>query len=195
MITLIVKGDNIEQEDELTTKFYVQLEDIFNMFSAVQDSNVVRLEYVGPDSSSLIASNEFIDEGEVGDNNTNFFAIITIAATVVTLVSLVVGLLWKTKQKEDKDDYTRYGKPMVDDKSLAVETAALTMTTSVSADESSDVSSCFDHDVKEFYKKQFVLAEEEESHWKRLGILPKQLEEIREEFSQCGSDFVDEKSM
>jgi len=193
MITLlIVEGDNsFEQEEELMTNFYLHLAGIFDLFSSVEDSNIVLLEYVGSDPSSLMTRAELIEEEEVASNDSNsLFKFIAIGASIVTLVMLIAG--WKMKDKDD-DDSTLDGKP-IDDKSLAVETAAMTMTTSGSADDSSDISST--HDAKEFYRnKAFVLAEEEESSWRHLGILPNQLEDIREEFSHSGSEFADEKSM
>ena len=106
------------------------------------------------------------------------------------------------KEKNDRDT-TPDGKP-IDDKSVAVETAAMTaftMNTSTSGsadDTSSDIASDISStvDAKEFYKnKAFVLAEDEESNWRNLGILPNQLDDIREEFSQSGSELADEKSM
>ncbi len=207
-LTLIIEGEkDVEQEDDLKTKFYLQLDNIFDFLASVDDSNVRRLEYVGPDPSSLMTRNELIEEGEaaaeaneVAAASPNVFAIITIGATVVTLLSLIA--FWKLKnKKDDEDDDTLDGKP-IDDKSLAA-TAALTMTTYGSADESSDISSSVEQppqDIKQFFKKPFVLADEEETNWRNLGILPEKqlpLADIREEFSQSSADksFVDEKSM
>ena len=206
-LTLIVEGDNdVGQEEDLMANFYLQLEDIFEFLASVEDSNVQRLEYVGPDPSSLMTRNELIEEGEAAAANEvaaaspNFFAFITIGATVVTLLSLIA--FWRLKnKKDDEDDDTLNGKP-IDDKSLAA-TAALTMTTYGSADESSDISSSVEQppqDIKQFFKKPFVLAEEEETNWRNLGILPEKqlpLADIREEFSQSSADksYVDEKSM
>jgi len=206
-LTLIIEGvKDVEQEDGLKTKFYLQLDNIFDFLTSVDDSNVRRLEYVGPDPSSLMTRNELIEEGEAAAEanevaaSPNVFAIITIGATVVTLLSLIA--FWRMKNKQDdEDDDTLDGKP-IDDKSLAA-TAALTMTTYGSADESSDISSSVEQppqDIKQFFKKPFVLAEEEETNWRNLGILPEKqlpLADIREEFSQSSADksFVDEKSM
>lgn len=194
MLTLlIVEGDNsFEQEVELMTNFYLHLAFIFDLFSSVEDSNILLLEYVGSDPSSLMARAELIeDEGVASIDSNSLFKFIAIGASIVTLVMLIVGA-WKMKDKGD-DDSTIDGKP-IDDKSLAIETTALTMTTSGSVDDSSDISST--PDAKEFYRnKAFVLAEEEESNWRNLGILPNQLEDIREELSQSGSELADEKSM
>ena len=205
-LTLNIEGEkDVEQEDDLKTKFYLQLDNIFDFLTSVEDSNVRRLEYVGPDPSSLMTRNELIEEGEaVAEANEvaaspNVFGIITIGATVVTLLSLIA--FWRLNKKDDEDDDTLDGKP-IDDKSLAA-TAALTMTTYGSADESSDISSSVEQppqDIKQFFKKPFVLAEEEETNWRNLGILPEKqlpLADIREEFSQSSADksFVDEKSM
>lgn len=201
MSTLIIEGpDNSEQEDELMTNFYLQLEDMFDMFSSVEDSNIVSLEYVGSDPSSLMTFAELIEEEEVAANDsTSLFKFIAIGASIVTLFMLVVGA-WKIRDKDGDDDATLDGKP-IDDKSIAVETAAMTALTGLTTDysetendTSSDISST--GDVKEFYKnKAFVLAEEEEGNWRNLGILPNQLADIREEFSQSGSEMGDEKSM
>lgn len=181
------------------------LSSIFEFLASEKGSNVRRLEYVGPDPSSLMTRNELIEEAEAANEvaaSPNVFAIITIGATVVTLISLIA--FWRLKlknKKDDEDDDTLDGKP-IDDKSLAA-TAALTMTTYGSADESSDISSSVEQppqDIKQFFKKPFVLAEEEETNWRNLGILPENqlpLADIREEFSQSSADksFVDEKSM
>ncbi len=200
MSTLIVEGpDNPEQEEELMTNFYLQLEVMFDMFSAVEDPNIVSLEYVGSDPSSLMTLADLIKEEEVAaDDSASLFKIIAIGASAVTLIMLIVGA-WKMRDKDDEDDMTLDGKP-IDDKSLAAETAAMTAltgltTTSGSADDtSSDISSTTD--AKEFYKnKAFVLAEEEEGNWRNLGILPNQLDDIREEFSQSGSEMADSCSV
>ena len=205
MSTLIIEGpDNSEQEDELVTNFYLQLEDLFDMFSSVEDSNIVSLEYVGSDPSSLMTFAELIEEEEVAANDsTSLFKFIAIGASIVTLFMLVVGA-WKMRNKDGDDDATLDGKP-IDDKSIAVETAAMTALTGLTTDysetendTSSDISSAAGDvkDAKEFYKnKAFVLAEEEEGNWRNLGILPNQLADIREEFSQSGSEMGDEKSM
>ena len=206
MSTLIVEGpDNPEQEEELMTNFYLQLEVMFDMFSAVEDPNIVSLEYVGSDPSSLMTRADLIKEEEVAaDDSASLFKIIAIGASVVTLIMLIVGA-WKMRDKDDEDDMTLDGKP-IDDKSLAAETAVMTAltgltTTSGSADDtSSDISSTTDAkgatDVKDFYKnKAFVLAEEEEGNWRNLGILPNQLDDIREEFSQSGSEMADSCSV
>ena len=206
MSTLIIEGpDNSEQEDELMTNFYLQLEEMFDMFSSVEDSNIISLEYVGSDPSSLMTFAKLTEEEEVAANDsTSLFKFIAIGASIVTLFMLVVGA-WKMRDKDGDDDATLDGKP-IDDKSIAAETAAMTALTglttdySSSADDtSSDISSnhsTADANVKEFYKnKAFVLAEEEEGNWRNLGILPNQLADIREEFSQSGSEMGDEKSM
>lgn len=203
MSTLIVEGpDDPEQEEELRTNFYLQLEVMFDMFSDVEDPNIVSLEYVGSDPSSLMTRADLIKEEEVAaDDSASLFKIIAIGASVVTLIMLIVGA-WKMRVQDDEDDITLDGKP-IDDKSLAGQTAAMTAITGLTAasgcadDTSSDVSSTADvKDVKEFYKnKAFVLAEEEEGNWRNLGILPNQLDDIREEFSQSGSSMADEKSM
>jgi hypothetical protein len=205
---LIIEGDNdVEQEEDLMANLYLQLKGTFDFLASVDDSNVQRLEYVGPDPSSLMTRNELIEEGEaVAEANEvaaspNVFTIITIGATVVTLLSLIAFWRLKKNKKDDEDDDTLDGKP-IDDKSLAA-TAALTMTTYGSADESSDISSSVEQppqDIKQFFKKPFVLAEEEETNWRNLGILPEKqlpLADIREEFSQSSADksYVDEKSM
>ena len=70
MSTLIIEGpDNSEQEDELMTNFYLQLEEMFDMFSSVEDSNIVSLEYVGSDPSSLMTFAELNEEEEVAAND------------------------------------------------------------------------------------------------------------------------------
>lgn len=198
MSTLIVEGPfNSEQEGDLTANFYLQLEEMFDMFSSVEDSNIVSLEYIGSDPSSLMTLADLQEEVAASDDSTSLFKIIAIGASVVTLFMLIVGA-WKMKGKDD-DDVTLDGKP-IDDKSLAVETAAMTALTGLTSasgsadDTSSDISSTTD--AKEFYKnKAFVLAEEEEGNWRNLGILPNQLDDIREEFSHSGSEMADEKSM
>lgn len=193
---MIVEGDNSEQEDELRTNFYLQLEGIFDLFASVEDSNIILLEYVSEPSSLMTRAEQMEEEVLASEDSNNLFKFIAIGASVITLVMLIVGA-WKMKDKDDEDE-TLDGKP-IDDKSLAVETAALTMTTADSADDtSSDVSSTIEPpDAKEFYKnKAFVLAEEEENNWRNFGILPNQLDGIREELSQTsGSDLADEKSM
>ena len=200
MSTLIVEGpDDPEQEEELMTNFYLQLEVMFDMFSAVDDPNIVSLEYVGSDPSSLMTRADLIKEEEVAaDDSASLFKIIAIGASVVTLIMLVVGA-WKMRKQHDEDDIDVDGKP-IDDKSLAGQTAAMTAITGLTSasgtadDTCSDVSSTTD--AKEFYKnKAFVLAEEEEGNWKNLGILPNQLDTLREEFSVSGSSMADEKSM
>ena len=203
MSTLIVDGpDDPEQEEELMTNFYLQLEVTFDMFSDVDDPNIVSLEYVGSDPSSLMTRADLIKEEEVAaDDSASLFKIIAIGASAVTLIMLIVGA-WKMRAEGDEDDITLDGKP-IDDKSLAVETAAMTAITGLTSasgcadDTSSDISSTTDvKDVKEFYKnKAFVLAEEEEGNWRNLGILPNQLADINEEFSLSGSSLADEKSM
>eukprot|EP00984_Skeletonema_dohrnii_P021337 scaffold10642_cov155-Skeletonema_dohrnii-CCMP3373.AAC.4 len=207
MSTLIIEGpDNSEQEDELMTNFYLQLEEMFDMFSSVEDSNIVSLEYVGSDPSSLMTVAELTEEEEVAANDsTSLFKFIAIGASIVTFFMVIVGA-WKMRDNKDgDDDATLDGKP-IDDKSIAVETAAMTALTGLTTDYSetendtaSDISSTADAKetcAKEFYKnKAFVLAEEEEGNWRNLGILPNQLADIREEFSQSGSEFGDEKSM
>lgn len=198
MSTLIVEGPfNSEQEGDLTANFYLQLEEMFDMFSSVEDSNIVSLEYIGSDPSSLMTRADLQEEVAASDDSTSLFKIIAIGASVVTLFMLIVGA-WKMKGKDD-NDVTLDGKP-IDDKSLAVETAAMTALTGLTSasgsadDTSSDISSTTD--AKEFYKnKAFVLAEEEEGNWRNLGILPNQLDDIREEFSHSGSEMADEKSM
>lgn len=198
MSTLIVEGPfNSEQEGDLTVNFYLQLEEMFDVFSSVEDSNIVSLEYIGSDPSSLMTRADLQEEVAASDDSTSLFKIIAIGASVVTLFMLIVGA-WKMKGKDD-NDVTLDGKP-IDDKSLAVETAAMTALTGLTSasgsadDTSSDISSTTD--AKEFYKnKAFVLAEEEEGNWRNLGILPNQLDDIREEFSHSGSEMADEKSM
>ena len=205
MSTLIIEGsDDSEQEDELTSNFYLQLEDMFDMFSSVEDPNIVSLEYIGSDPSSLMTRADLQEEvAGSDDSSSSLFKIIAIGASVVTVFMLIVGA-WKMKGKKD-DDVSLDGKP-IDDKSLAVETAAMTTLTGFTSasglaeadDTSSDISSTTDAktDAKEFYKnKAFVLAEEEEGNWRNLGILPNQLDDIREEFSHSGSEMADEKSM
>ena len=203
MSTLIAKDvDSVEEEDELKMNFYSQLEEIFDMLSSMDDPNIVLLDYVGSDPSSLSKPADLIEEEKVATNDSfSLFKFVAIGASVVTLAMLIVGA-WKLKEKNDKDT-TPEGKP-IDDKSVAVETAAMTAftmntSTSGSADEtSSDIASDISStvDAKEFYKnKAFVLAEDEESNWRNLGILPNQLDDIREEFSQSGSELADERSM
>lgn len=199
MSTLIVEGpDNSEQEDELMANFYLQLEEMFDMFSSVEDPNIVSLEYIGSDPSSLMTRADLQEEVAASDDSTSLFKIIAIGASAVTLFMLIVGA-WKMRGKDDDDVLD--GKP-IDDKSLAVETAAMTTLTGLTSasgsaeDTSSDISSTAGTDAKEFYKnKAFVLAEEEEGNWRNLGILPNQLDDIREEFSHSGSEMADEKSM
>ena len=115
--------DDSEQEDELTSNFYLQLEEMFDMFSSVEDPNIVSLEYIGSDPSSLMTRADLQEEVAASDDSTSIFKIIAIGASVVTLFMLIVGA-WKMKGKHD-DDVSLDGKP-IDDKSLAVETAAMT---------------------------------------------------------------------
>jgi hypothetical protein len=118
------------------------------------------------------------------------------------LVAIGVVTVGLNKVKKNTEDPIHPDEKPLDDDSEGLQTSDLTYTNSLESDSSSIASYLPDQCaiVKDKITKHFILAEEEEASWRRLGITPSirtstSLEEVYEEDSCIDDSCVEEQSI
>jgi hypothetical protein len=179
------------------------LPDIFaNLY--FDDPNIVSVEYVGQDASSLLPVqnvNAAMNDNQSNSQGSDAFTSIAIGlgGLLVAIGVVTVGL---NKVKKNTEDPIHPDEKPLDDDSEGLQTSDLTYTNSLESDSSSIASYLPDQCaiVKDKITKHFILAEEEEASWRRLGITPSirtstSLEEVYEEDSCIDDSCVEEQSI
>jgi hypothetical protein len=154
----------------------------------VEDPNVVHLEYIGSDASYL-ASSANVNAASASQDTSTFTSI----AIGIGSALAVVGALIATKNVRKTED------PIHPDEKVDDGSQTADLTYSNSLDDRSEVSSispthryCPEKAavVRNSMTKHFVLAEEEEANWQRLGITP-----TREHQLEVFEEVTDEQSV
>jgi hypothetical protein len=164
----------------------------------VIDPNILAVEYIGLDTSSLSSLDNLNAATASNESNTQndpslFTSIlIGLSGSLVVIAALFAGL---HRVKKHGEDPIHPDKTAVDDDSDAHQTSDITY--SNSCDDRSELSSLSPTNryspervavVSDPVKKHFILAEKEEANWRRLGIsgpspATASLEEVYEEDS------------
>lgn len=177
LTVLVPSSQDGSLDEELKSLLYNdELEYLFNRMH-VEDPNVIAIEYVGHDASSLSSFGNVGAVNGAGETNegSGVFTsvIIGISGSLVAIAAVVAA----TKKVQKIDDPVIPGEKGLDDQSEAQRTSDLTYSNSL--DDHSEVSSLSPTNrycpervavVNDSITKHFILAEEEESNWKRLGI-------------------------
>ena len=170
---LVPLSQDIALDDALKSQAYQEeLEYTFSEMR-VDDSNVVSVKYVGSDVSALSSLNKepananMPNSSEDSDIFTSI--LIGVGGALVAMGALFAGT---KKVQKNEDPIHPNGKP-VDDGSEAQQTSDLTYSNSLDENSISPTNRYCSEQVavvKNSMTKHFILAEEEEANWYRLGI-------------------------
>ena len=175
---LVPSSQDLSLDNELKEFLYAfGLQDVFvSIMSTVEDPNVISVEYVGNDPAYLASSDNAAASASNSQEDSSTFSSVAIG---IGSSLVIVGALIASMKKVHKSDDPMHADEKVDDDSDAQQTSDLTYSNSL--DDRSEVSSLSPTNrycperaavVRDTMTKHFVLAEEEEANWVRLGINP-----------------------
>lgn len=164
---LVPSSQSSARDDELKEFIYAsELRDVFGSMNLTEDPNAISVEYFGRDTSYLTSSNTAAASSGSQENSG---AISSIAIGIGSALVVVGALIASIKKGQVNDDPIHPNEKSVNDE----QTSDLTYSTSL--DDRSEVSSISPTNryfpERAAMTKHFVLAEEEEANWARLGII------------------------
>ncbi|KAL3786924.1 hypothetical protein HJC23_013259 [Cyclotella cryptica] len=195
---LVPSWQDVNLDADIMSRAYN--EELGNVFAnlRVDDPNIIAVEYIGQDTTSLSSPENLNAATGSDESNTQSVSalftsiLIGLSGSLVAMAVLFVGL---NRVKKTAEDPIHPDEKAVDDDSDAHQTSDITY--SNSCDDRSELSSLSPTNryspehvvvVNEPAKKHFILAENEEANWRRLGIsghvqATASLEEVYEEDS------------
>ena len=194
-MSITVQNADAQGTAMIISESYEIIENAIDSISP-SDLNVVEVAYIGINPSSLATIDKLnFEENAVPEEPTSMFTTFLIATSgsLVAMAALMAGMHRINKKPENAQ--SEYDDKSKDEESTAHNTADMTLSISPSVDDHSELGSISPSSLTSpNYSKHFVVAEEEESNWRTLGVISSiaasgsYLEEVSEDNESNESD-------
>mmetsp|Transcript_8527 Transcript_8527/g.17964 ORF Transcript_8527/g.17964 Transcript_8527/m.17964 type:complete len:782 (+) Transcript_8527:506-2851(+) len=174
-MTLTLRGDD-QGDDLILADVQKEIADSIDSVT-VDNPIIVDLSYIGQDPpasevTTAVSQMRSTDDKSQGSSKDVLFVAVSISS-MLAMITMIAGFFLINK-KDKLSIHEEYDEESCkNDESSTNGTAEITLATTPTNDDRSDLSSLSPaNTLSPNYRKHFVVAEEEASHWRQLGVLP-----------------------